>query len=280
MTQKGEYRMLLIDGHASHITTVAIEYCVQKKIILLCLPAHTTHILQPLDVDVFAPLTTAYKNNIHAVTRYGAAYSVDKVDFLKQYRLARNKAITPTNIQKAWKATGLFPFNPQLILKDFILLKEATERPLAQSYNITIRPTTPPEAVVSYNGPSGSCEAILTPANMREVQLLLDKLCKSSQVEAEILLKKVGKSAMLAMADSIIQNRTNEELIEHNKRKENKKKRKKGNNEYARHVNQEVVNERKADWNWDNEVKRLGTINKDIFRARLHARRLGRLNAR
>lgn len=272
--------MLVIDGHASHITTVAIEYCVQKKIILLCLPAHTTHILQPLDVDVFAPLTTAYKNNIHAITRYGAAYSVDKVDFLKQYRLARNKAITPTNIQKAWKATGLFPFNPQLILKDFILLKEATERPLAQSYNITIRPTTPPEAVVSYNGPSGSCEAILTPANMREVQLLLDKLCKSSQVEAEILLKKVGKSAMLAMADSIIQNRTNEELIEHNKRKENKKKRKKGNNEYARHVNQEVVNERKEDWNWDNEVKRLGTINKDIFRARLHARRLGRLNAR
>ncbi len=205
VTQKGEYRILLVDGHASHITTAAIKYCVRKKIILLYLPAHTTHLLQPLDVGVFAPLATAYKNNIHTITRFSAAYSVDKVDFLEQYRLARDVSMTSINIQKAWKASGLLPFNPQLILKDFILPKEALENPLTQSYNITIRPTTLPEAVVSCNGPSGPFETFLTPATTREVQLLMDKVCKQgNQAEAEIILQKVGKSAISAMADSII----------------------------------------------------------------------------
>ena len=60
--------MLLIDGHASHITTAAMEYCVNHKVILLCLLAHTTHLLQPLDVGIFAPLATAYKNLVHDYT--------------------------------------------------------------------------------------------------------------------------------------------------------------------------------------------------------------------
>lgn len=47
-TQKGEYGMLCVDGHASHISTIALASCVAHKIIVLCLPPHTTHLLQPL----------------------------------------------------------------------------------------------------------------------------------------------------------------------------------------------------------------------------------------
>lgn len=57
--------MLILDGHASHISTAAIEFCIRQKIILLCLPAHTTHILQPLDVGVFGPL-----GKLHNIVAY------------------------------------------------------------------------------------------------------------------------------------------------------------------------------------------------------------------
>ena len=77
--------MLLVDGHASHITTAAIQYCVDYKIILLCLPPHTTHLLQPLDVGIFSPLATAYKSHVQRITRLGGSYHIDKVDFLKIY---------------------------------------------------------------------------------------------------------------------------------------------------------------------------------------------------
>lgn len=43
--QEGEYRILILDGHASHISTRTIEFCVSQKIIILCLPPHTTHLL-------------------------------------------------------------------------------------------------------------------------------------------------------------------------------------------------------------------------------------------
>ena len=96
-----EYRILCVDGHASHISTQAIEFCVQKRIILLCLPAHTTHILQPLDVGVFGPLSTAYKNSLHEMTRFGAGYAIDKIDFLQLLKPAREKGMSESNIVKS-----------------------------------------------------------------------------------------------------------------------------------------------------------------------------------
>ena len=45
--------LLLQDGHASHISIELIELAKENDIHLLCLPSHTTHILQPLDVGVF-----------------------------------------------------------------------------------------------------------------------------------------------------------------------------------------------------------------------------------
>ena len=117
--QKGEYRMLILDGHASHVTTAAIQFCVDHKILLLCLPAHTTHILQPLDVGIFAPLSIIYSNHIQRKSRLGATYSIDKVDFLETYQRSREEAITSANIISAWAKVGLNPYDPMRILKDY-----------------------------------------------------------------------------------------------------------------------------------------------------------------
>jgi hypothetical protein len=50
----GVYRLLLLDGYDSHaifrFKTLANDY----KIILLYLPAHTTHRLQSLDIGIFS----------------------------------------------------------------------------------------------------------------------------------------------------------------------------------------------------------------------------------
>ena len=48
--------MLLIDGHKSHLTLDAIDLCRANNVILFCLPPHTTHAPQPLDVSVFKAL--------------------------------------------------------------------------------------------------------------------------------------------------------------------------------------------------------------------------------
>lgn len=52
----GSYRLLLVDGHNSHYTRGFLEYARMHQIVVVCYPAHTTHVLQGLDVACFAIL--------------------------------------------------------------------------------------------------------------------------------------------------------------------------------------------------------------------------------
>ena len=177
-TQKGLYRLLVLDGHASHINTQAIEFCEAHKILLLCLPPHTTHLLQPLDVGIFAPLACAYKSNVQKTTRLGGSYSVNKIDFLELYQAAKASAITPQIITRAWAATGLSPFDPEVVLQHIPKpLEEISSK--SQQLTFTIDPSAPPEALMTYTGPGGEFNIPLTPTNTQQVRELLQKASQS-----------------------------------------------------------------------------------------------------
>ena len=113
-SRSDQWRMLLVDGHGSHVSTEALEFCIQQRIILLCLP-HTKHWLQPVDTGVFAPLATTYKRLVQESTPLGGAHSIDKVDFLKFYQEARAQAIRPEVIISAREKAGLSPYNLGLV---------------------------------------------------------------------------------------------------------------------------------------------------------------------
>ena len=49
---KRDYRLLIVDGHGSHITMDFINYCDSNRIILAILPPHSTPTLQPFDVMI------------------------------------------------------------------------------------------------------------------------------------------------------------------------------------------------------------------------------------
>jgi hypothetical protein len=55
-----DYRLLILDGHGSYVTKAFINYCDEHRILLCILPPHLTHTLQPLEVVVFKPLSSAY----------------------------------------------------------------------------------------------------------------------------------------------------------------------------------------------------------------------------
>ena len=84
--------MLIFDGHQSHILNEAIEFCEAHKIILLCLPSHSTHLLQPLHVSFLRPLANAYRKQLLEVTKFATHVSVNKAEFIEWYYQAR-KAI-------------------------------------------------------------------------------------------------------------------------------------------------------------------------------------------
>lgn len=48
--------LLLLDGHSSHYSLECIREASLEGVIIFCLPPHTTHITQPLDVSAFHAL--------------------------------------------------------------------------------------------------------------------------------------------------------------------------------------------------------------------------------
>ncbi len=97
---RGEYRVLIGDGHSSHVSTEFIRFAPEHKILCLCLPAHSTHLLQPMDVEVFGPLEQNYKTLLAEKTRF-TTYNIDKADFISLIQKARQQGITIRNIQSA-----------------------------------------------------------------------------------------------------------------------------------------------------------------------------------
>ena len=44
--------LLVMDNHDSHVSIETVQAALDNEMVLVGLPAHTTHILQPLDVKV------------------------------------------------------------------------------------------------------------------------------------------------------------------------------------------------------------------------------------
>ena len=112
-----------MDGHGTHMSNELIELAQSNGVHLLCLPSHTTHILQPLDVGVFK----SFKSNFSkACSEYVAAHpgrviTRDKLaSFVAE---AWPLSLSPLNIMSGFKKTGIYPINPS----------EVTDRQIASS---------------------------------------------------------------------------------------------------------------------------------------------------
>ena len=105
--------LLIYDGHGSHTTLDWITLARANNIILYCLPPHTTHRLQPLDVGCFGPLQIAWFNRCDEILDE-TGEPMEMKEVVREYFEARRKAFKSENIFQAWKKSGLCPLNADL----------------------------------------------------------------------------------------------------------------------------------------------------------------------
>jgi len=130
---KGKYWPLIFDGHDSHLTPEFDEICSQNDIIPICMPAHTSHLLQSLDISCFAMLKRSYGQLVETRMRFGINH-IDKLDLLEAYPQAQIKAIKSQTIKNSFTAAGLLPSDPDQMFS---------------ALNIHLRTPTPLEARVA-----------------------------------------------------------------------------------------------------------------------------------
>jgi len=111
----GGYRLLVLDGHESHHSHDFEEYCKANNILTLCMPAHSSHLLQPLDVGCFGPLKKAYRRQVEDLIRARITH-ISKESFLPAFQEAFKAAMTQENIRSGFQGAGLVPYDPERVI--------------------------------------------------------------------------------------------------------------------------------------------------------------------
>lgn len=108
--------LLYLDAHASRIDLVAHQQLFSSGIICVSIPAHSSHILQPLDCGVHNLLKSHLRRNRMYIN----------TESLPQYRQsvlylltgAHGVATNKVTVEQAFKTCGLSPWNPRRVLDD------------------------------------------------------------------------------------------------------------------------------------------------------------------
>jgi hypothetical protein len=202
----GAYRLLILDGHESHATPEFDQYCKDHKIITLCMPPHTSHLLQPLDVGCYSPLKVIYGHEVSDLARQGV-YHVDKLEFLWIYQKVRPIVLSESNIKAGFQATGLIPYCPDQVLS-----------------NLTVVRTPSPLRTAADTGEAWTAETPRTVDQLQhQARLVQDLLRRQSQSPTSLAISQLVKGCQLAMQSATILAQENQKLRASNRRQQHKR---------------------------------------------------------
>ena len=133
------WRLLILDGHASHVSEAFINYCDNNRILLCILPPHSTHRLQPLDKVFFARLSAHYDDQLaEFLMETQGLVPVNKCEFLSLFWRAWTATAKDKYVLSSFEVTGIQPVDPSRILDKFkadTLSEEPTHTARQQQQN-------------------------------------------------------------------------------------------------------------------------------------------------
>ena len=107
--------MIILDNHENHHSIQFEDFYKEKNIITLCLPAHSSHITQSLDVSCFNVLKRIYGRKLE-IFIWAHINHITKTEFFIAFKAAHNKTMIINNVQASFRRASLIPYDPQTII--------------------------------------------------------------------------------------------------------------------------------------------------------------------
>nr|KAG5713363.1 hypothetical protein BaRGS_024911 [Batillaria attramentaria] len=117
--------VLFVDGHSSHRSLEVSNICSQEGVILYCLKAHASHLIQPLDQALFGAIKPAWTEEVRKLL-YANTEAVTLRTFASVFKKAWTTAARPETAMRGFTKSGLFPYNPDIVLNSDKLKPSAT----------------------------------------------------------------------------------------------------------------------------------------------------------
>ena len=101
-------KLLLMDGHASHISLEVIKLAKANNVHLLCFPSNSTHLTQPIDVAVLKPAKVAWRKEVETQGLATNFKEICKQSFASLFAkvVASGKAFLRRHVVAGFEATG------------------------------------------------------------------------------------------------------------------------------------------------------------------------------
>jgi hypothetical protein len=201
----GSRRLLIADGHGSHIRADFIAYCMENEIDLLIMPAHCSHILQPLDVGVFSAFKRFHSVETSALSRL-SSQRIPRSEWIELLSYAREKAMSKENILGGWRGAGLWPPLPQRVLRD---LPKASPPPTyyppipceTTNLDLSLLKSSPPQPVElsksnkRFTETLRECSDVVSP--VKRYAERMTRLCETQNATIAIQAKQLAEQGEL-----------------------------------------------------------------------------------
>lgn len=144
--------LLILDGHKTHTNNLdLIDYARNHHVIIICLPPHCTHRLQPLDVSVMKSISSCYEKEVKNWLSSHPGRVVTPETIPKLFSDALRVAAKPETIRNGFRKAGIYPMNPNVFRdKDFAPADVTNNNSLATTSDncATLLEMTPDEPVL------------------------------------------------------------------------------------------------------------------------------------
>ena len=101
----------ILDGHKTYYQPKVCQEAKKRKVIIFCLPPHSTHVSQPLDTCVFKPLKTEWNKATHTFQSRNPGVQITKYNFPRLLKEAWENAMLSSNICAGFRNAGIYPLN-------------------------------------------------------------------------------------------------------------------------------------------------------------------------
>lgn len=170
-------QLLVVDQHHSHEVTELLEEAQTNDIIILGMPPHTSHWLQPLDKGCYGPLAAAYNKVCSTFMSQGPQNVVTKANWPSLFNEAWQLGMCAENMISGFRITGIYPYNPSSIPMHAYtgnLQTEIEDECDHNSSNLSAEHNYASESATLVNDPSIEINAILHGDDNDQIQIESD----------------------------------------------------------------------------------------------------------
>ena len=127
LRQKYRNIVITMDGYGAHVTYKALKLLGDNNIVVVGLPAHSSHRTQVLDYAVFSPFRTFLRNRLNQrVYTEGAGSLNDIYTLCELIGEAYKSSVSYCNIVNGFKAVGVWCPVRKGVLPDVIKVRDIT----------------------------------------------------------------------------------------------------------------------------------------------------------